>query len=199
MGNKNIGDKLRILFTFILLFSFILLLSTTQAVIIEVGTILQPNSSLGYYIVNESIQLTSMEINGTHAILHGLYEGYQSIYRINTEGIETDIICIGTTECFLPQTNEIKQIIPKTPSGENPSGFITTSISTLNVTENITEAGIQKIPKDITKYKNTILLIVLIFCVCISIKTEKRKKLREKKIEKEKKTINSNYFFVLFF
>ncbi|MCK5333082.1 MAG: hypothetical protein KAJ24_01115, partial [Candidatus Aenigmarchaeota archaeon] len=85
--------------------------SQAHAYTIGEGTIIKPNTTAtGHYIINNTVTLTQLTVNDTHATFEGLDSNNQTVLEINATGDFVDTLCYGSSTCILPQISTIKSI-----------------------------------------------------------------------------------------
>lgn len=88
-----------------------LLIPEAHAVTLNAGDMVKPNaSSSGYYVINNTITLTQLDVNTTDAVFTGLDANNQSVIAIDGAGNFVSTLCRGQINCTIPQTNTIKNV-----------------------------------------------------------------------------------------
>lgn len=110
----------------VFIFFLCLGISPTHALTIEESVIVKPNSSaLGHYIINNTVTLTQLTVNDTHAKFEGLDGNNQTVFEINATGDFIDTLCYGSSTCIIPQTSTNKSLyFTLDDIAPNYSGFV---------------------------------------------------------------------------
>lgn len=79
---------------------------------LNAGDIIKPNSSAsGYYIMNNTINITQLNVNGSYADFIGLNASYSTVAVIDAGGAVSRVFCAGKGSCSVPQTSTFDSLL----------------------------------------------------------------------------------------